>query len=159
MGGFLIGVIAWIISRIYFQNPLGFWIGLLTMFIVTLISWVGMISWVIAKLDIIPENNVKKSPVKLHWDEDEGRTKKLLDLESVDDDQFLKICLMYRRKESLTIDNLLPLFDGSRPEVSEFRSELVEKRMALWKNANERRGGMVLTNKGEFIFMDFPKRM
>ena len=144
--GALVGVIAWNART-----------GGIAALMIAFVTWGLITSWVLDKIKIRPTKPTNKEATRIDWIENDGRTLKILELESVDDTTFLEICKMYEKVQDISIDALAPFFDGSRPRVNAFRTELVIEDLAQWNDPNEHRGGMSLTRAGQVVFRQFPR--
>jgi MFS family permease len=131
--GFFIAVVVSLISWRWLGDAQPLVTFFITMFIVAILVWVPLTRRAWGKIGLIRENQVTILRVKI--EENDGRTLRLADFESVNEDELRKIAKMVVGGGSLSLRRLGVYLKGS--QVEEFRLELIENRLAVFDDSNE----------------------
>jgi hypothetical protein len=144
IGGFIAAVVS-LVSWRFFSDAQPFNTFLITMFVVAIFVWCYLTWTTFGKIGLAPQKQVKV--IRLKWYENEGRTLKLVDLETVDDDELEKICRMVVNGGSLAIRRLR-VYLKTDDRVEAFRLELVDRGLAIFDERQE----IKLTRTGGSVF-------
>jgi hypothetical protein len=142
--GFFIAVVVVLVSWRYLGDTRPFVTFFLTMFLIAIPVWIYLTRATFGKVGLVPERQVKV--IRLKIEENNGRTLKPIDIETVDEDELFKICKMVVNGGSLSIRRLRVYLKGDRPE--EFRLELVDRGLAVFDEQQE----VKLTRTGASVF-------
>jgi len=112
-------------------------------------------SWILQQMNIKPRPTRKKTEIE--WIENDGRTIRFVDLETVDDDQFYHICKMINLGGSLSLRYLRKYFNNNDTDIEHFKLELVARKLAYFNDPYNHKQGMSLTKEGEIIFRQYPR--
>jgi hypothetical protein len=145
--GILIGGIVTLISWRYLDDGRPFVTFLITALSVALIVWFRLSSWTLHQLGLIPPKTA--GPATIIVKSEDGRQQKLYEFESVTDDEVEKITKQVRRWGSLSQRSLKTLI-GNRTVW--FIDEILDRGLIEWKNPNEHRDGMIITDEGWDFF-------
>jgi hypothetical protein len=147
--GFFTGLLVGMITRSLSYAVLAVLITALLMWIVFVWRWF----WGLA--DLTERRKILEGPAQVNWQENEGKTIKLIDLQSVTIAQFDQIVNMIRNGGTLSIANLSRFFGGSRSEVQGFQMELVRRGYAVWRHSSDQKQGIALTPVGKKMIDDY----
>ncbi len=141
--GLFVGGLVSLVGWRFFADPRPFITFLITTLLVAVIVW-ARLTWVVfGKIDL---GQRKPANVRIEWVENDGRTLKFIEFDTVDDDQLFKVCKMVMGGGTLSIRNLRSCLGEA--QVTAFRLELIDKRVAVFDEQNE----VKLTPRGVKFF-------
>jgi hypothetical protein len=151
--GLFVGGFVALVSYGFFDDGRPFFTFLITTLSVAALVWLRLFAWVLRKLDLIPDRMVDTEPMRLIVETPNGRNLKLYEFKNANPREFEKIKKIVRRRGNLSQRSLDSII-GNR--TNPFIDELLDRGLVEWKDPNEHRSGMIITDDGWVVFANEP---